>query len=148
MHTRSRMLAYTRNKMRHSWFGTLDVWSSLHWSAGLGGHAVQNNNNNKKKKERVFCRMTSLSLKWAASTNTTSRRNKVYIRPHWHKRIVWILTHLCSYGRNMWLLENLKMKQSIICSPNPLLCFCFFQLKKKHPPSPQFLDYHLIKHVF
>lgn len=45
MHTQSHMLAYTQNKMRHSWFGTLDVWSSLHWSAGLVGHAVQNKNN-------------------------------------------------------------------------------------------------------
>lgn len=43
-HAHTQAHLYTKekkNKMRHLWFGTLDIWSSLHWSAGLGGHAVQ-----------------------------------------------------------------------------------------------------------
>ena len=52
----------------------------------------------KKKNNNMFCRMTSLSLKWAASKNTISRRNKGYIRPHRHKPHGYLHTYAVMAG--------------------------------------------------
>lgn len=80
--------------------------------------------------------MTSLSLKLTLSTNTTSRQNKVYIRPHRHRRTIWIITHLRSYGRNMWLLENLKTKDSPSIAAQTLCLFIQFNKKTSLRPIP------------
>lgn len=40
-HQHTQPHVHTKTKMRHLWFGTVDTWSSLHWSVGSGGHAVQ-----------------------------------------------------------------------------------------------------------
>lgn len=86
----------------------------------------------------MFHRMTFFSLEWAASRDTKPRQNKVHIRTR-HKRTTWILTHLRSYGRNIWLLENLK-KKCRVHHLQPKLCFglfCFFLtfffLQANHP---------------
>lgn len=143
--TRGHACSHTHEiKMRHSGFGTLDVWSSLHWSAGLGGHAVQNNNekNKIKKKKKKDCFVEWHPFPVSGPRAQTPHPGEIKFTldhidingPYEYLHTYAVMAGIC----DPW--KTLKRNTASICSLNPQLCFNW---KKKNtlflppPPTPR-----------